>query len=411
MAIIKPFMALRAREDIVNEVSCVPYDVINTDEAIKLAHGLPHSLLHVTRPEIDLPIGTDLHSDPVYAKAKETFGKFIENGILVAENGESLYVYEQTMQGRQQRGIVACTSVDEYDDGTIKKHERTRKDKEDDRTRHIIECSAQIEPVFLCHRRSNEIKELISKIVVQEPIYDFVSPDGVGHRLWRVNGFDDIAAFVSGFSKIPFLYIADGHHRSASASRVRAIKRDSNREHTGNEEYNFFLSVIFPEDELAILPYNRVVRDLNGYSEQAYLAAVAEKFSVVNTADKVPRTIATFSMYAGGRWYSLVPKSGSYKPSDPIASLDVSILQDNLLSPILGILDPRTDTRIDFVGGIRGVSELERLVDSGSFKVAFSLFPTTVQQLMDIADAGEIMPPKSTWFEPKLRSGLFIHRF
>jgi uncharacterized protein (DUF1015 family) len=411
MAKITPFKALRARADIVHKVACVPYDVINSEEAAELAKGLPESLLHVTRPEIDLPAGMDLHSDPVYEKANENFNKFIDSGILISESKALLYVYTQQMGQHIQTGVVACTSVDEYDNDIIKKHEKTRKDKEDDRTRHVMDCSAHMEPVFLLYRGQKAINEIVHRIQNDKPVYDFTAADNIKHTLWVVANDVDIKLLVDAFEKVQYLYVADGHHRSASASRTRATLKAKNTNHTGKEEYNFFMSVIFPDTELAILPYNRVVKDLNKRTPEKYMEEISEKFDISFTDKKSPLRSTFFSMYIGGKWYLLKAKKDSFTDGDPIASLDVSILQDNLLAPVLGIADPRTDKRIDFVGGIRGVCELEKLVDSGKFAVAFSMYPTTVNQLMDIADAGMIMPPKSTWFEPKLRSGLFIHTF
>lgn len=411
MAKIIPFKALRSREDIVQKVACVPYDVINSEEAAILANGLPESLLHVTRPEIDLPSGIDLHSDPVYEKAKENFKKFVKEGILISESKPLLYVYTQQMGKHRQTGVVACTSVDEYDNDIIKKHEKTRKDKEDDRTRHVMECSAHMEPVFLLYRNREEINLIVRRIQQNSPVYDFTAADDIKHTLWLVDNDADIKTITDEFEKVQYLYVADGHHRSASASRTRAALKAKNPAHTGKEEYNFFMSVIFPDSELAILPYNRVVKDLNGRSAEQFLDEISGRFEIAVSNSKNPPHSTAFSMYLGGKWYLLKARHGSYLANDPIASLDVSILQDNLLAPVLGIADPRTDKRIDFVGGIRGVGELEKLVDSRKFAVAFSMFSTTVDQLMEIADAGMIMPPKSTWFEPKLRSGLFIHTF
>ncbi|MBL8024991.1 MAG: DUF1015 domain-containing protein [Fibrobacteres bacterium] len=411
MAKITAFKALRARADIVQKVACVPYDVINSDEAAVLANGLPESLLHVTRPEIDLPPGTDLHSDAVYNKARENFKKFIESGILISEDKPSLYIYTQQMGNHRQTGVVACTSVDEYDNDIIKKHEKTRKDKEDDRTRHVMDCSAHMEPVFLLYRNRADISSIMKRIQQDKPIYDFTAADNIKHTLWIVPSEADNEALIKAFDKVDYLYVADGHHRSASASRTRAALKEKNPKHTGKEEYNVFMSVIFPDNELAILPYNRVVKDFNGRTPEKFIEEISGKFDVAQSDKKSPDGSTAFSMYMGGKWYILKAKKGSFPAKDPIASLDVSILQDNILAPVLGIADPRTDKRIDFVGGIRGVGELEKLVDSKKFAVAFSMYPTTVDQLMEIADANEIMPPKSTWFEPKLRSGLFIHTF
>ena len=411
MAIIRPFQALRPPKHLAAHVASVPYDVVNTEEALKLASNNQYSFLHVSRPEIDLAAGTDLHSNPVYAKAKENFQRFISSGVLKPDTAPCFYLYAQKMGNRTQTGLVALTSVDDYDAGTIKIHEKTRKDKEDDRTRHILELNAAAEPVLLIHGNNQTITAITSRITKTEPEYEFTSPDAIGHTLWIVKEPADIAALSQAFSAMPLLYVADGHHRSASASRVRRILREKNPAHTGNELYNFFLSVIFPESQLAIMPYNRVVMDLNGNDQLGFLKKISEKFTVEQNRLKAPTAPETFSMYLSKKWYMLVPRKDVVDHTDPYKSLDVSILQDTVLQPILGIDDPRISTRIDFVGGIRGTLELERLVDSGKFSVAFSLYPVTVQQLMNVADAGMVMPPKSTWFEPKLRSGLFVHVF
>lgn len=406
MARIRPFRALRPPVERAAAVAAVPYDVVDTAEAAALAEGNPLSFLHVSRPEIDLPAGTDLYSDEVYEKARENFDALVERVPLFTEETPSLYLYRQRMGEHEQTGLVACCSVDEYDDDRIKKHERTRRDKEDDRTRHLLTLEAQTGLVFLTYRGRREIDDLVAEIRPDEPLYDFVAPDGIGHTVWRV---PNPQRFVSLFENVSALYVADGHHRSASASRARAAMRDENPAHTGEEAYNFVLAVLFPAEELRILPYNRVVKDLNGATPEAFLAAVGERFEVTEGASPTPAR-GEFSMYLGGRWYGLVPPAGSVDADDPIASLDVSVLQDRLLAPVLGVEDPRTDKRIGFVGGIRGTAELERLVDSGREAVGFSLHPTTLDDLMRIADAGEIMPPKSTWFEPKLRDGLLIHK-
>jgi uncharacterized protein (DUF1015 family) len=406
MSRIRPFRALRPPVDRAAAVAAVPYDVVDTAEAAALAEGNPLSFLHVSRPEIDLPPGTDLHSDEVYAKARENLDRLVETCPLVTDEIPSLYLYRLRMGEHEQTGLVACCSIDEYDADLIKKHERTRRDKEDDRTRHLLTLGAQTGLVFLTYRGRDEIDAAAAEVVAGEPLYDFVAADGIAHTLWRV---PEPERFVEAFERVPALYVADGHHRSASASRARAALRDENPSHTGEEDYNFVLAVVFPGDQLRILPYNRAVKDLAGRTPEAFLAAVAERFEVTPGASSSPERGA-FAMYFGGRWYGLRPPAGAVDERDPIASLDVSVLQDRLLAPVLGVEDPRTDTRIDFVGGIRGTDELERLVDSGRAAVAFSLHPTTVEDLMRIADAGEIMPPKSTWFEPKLRDGLVCHK-
>ena len=405
MAIIRPFRALRPPVERAAEVSAVPYDVVNSEEAAELAKGNPWSFLHVSRPEIDLPPGTDLYADEVYAKAAENFQKLIAECPLVLDDEPSLFLYRLRMGDHEQTGLVACCSVDEYDGDRIKKHERTRRDKEDDRTRHLVTLGAQTGLVFLTYRGRDEIDAAVEEALASEPLYDFTAPDGIAHTLWRV---PEPSRFVELFDPVPALYVADGHHRSASASRARAELAARNPGHTGDEEYNFVLAVVFPADQLQILPYNRTVKDLNGLTPEQFLEAVRERFDVTEGAAASPER-GEFAMYLGGSWYGLRPPAGSVDASDPIKSLDVSVLQDRLLEPVLGIADVRTDKRIDFVGGIRGTAELERLVDSGKAAVAFSLYPTTVDDLMRIADAGEIMPPKSTWFEPKLRDGLVIH--
>jgi uncharacterized protein (DUF1015 family) len=404
VAVIRPFRALRPPTDKAREVASVPYDVVNTEEARSLAAGNPLSFLHVSRPEIDLPEGTDLYSDAVYQKAAENFRRLIEDGTLSEEDSPSVYLYRLIMGEHEQIGVVACCAVDDYDQDIIRKHERTRRDKEDDRTRHILTLRAQTGPVFLTYRASPNVDMMVMETTMADAIFNFTAEDGVEHTIWRV---PDAVRFVQAFRDVPFLYIADGHHRAASASRARAELRAQNPEHTGDEEYNFFLSVLFPADQLQILPYNRTVRDLNGLSEEDFLARVGERFNLTEKAEARPRAPGNWSMYLNGQWYGLTLKNEP--PADPIAALDVSVLQDNLLDPILDIKDVRTDKRIDFVGGIRGTEELERLVKDGRAAVAFSLYPTTVEDLLRVSDAGGIMPPKSTWFEPKLRDALLIH--
>jgi uncharacterized protein (DUF1015 family) len=406
MALVHPFRALRPPAERAAAVAAVPYDVVSTAEAAELARGNPLSFLHVSRPEIDLPEGTDMHSEEVYAKAAENFERLIAECPLETDAEPSLYVYRLRMGDREQTGLVACCSIDEYDSGLVKKHERTRPDKEDDRTRHLLALSAQTGIVFLTYRGREEIDRAVDEVAGGEPLYHFTAPDGVVHTMWRV---PEPGRFVDAFERVPALYVADGHHRIASAGRARAECRAKNPAHTGDEEYNFVLAAIFAAEQLRILPYNRAVRDLNGHSPEGLLAAVRERFDVTEAAGPSPGR-GEFAMYLGGKWYGLRPPAGSVDADDPIASLDVSVLQDRLLAPVLGIADPRTDARIDFIGGIRGTAELERLVDSGAAAVAFSLHPTTLDDLMRISDAGEIMPPKSTWFEPKLRDGLVCHR-
>jgi len=407
VAAIYPFRALRPPVERVEQVASVPYDVVNTEEARALAAENPLSLLHVTRPEIDLPDGTNIYSEEVYARAAENFQRLVESCPLETEAEPSLYLYRLVMGEHEQVGVAACCAVDEYDRDLIRKHERTRPDKEDDRTRHMLELRAQTGVVFLTYRADRRIDALAAAVVSGEPLYDFTAPDGIRHTLWRAPSPD---AFVRAFGEVPLLYIADGHHRAASASRARAALRERNPQHTGEEEYNRFLTVIFPSDQMQILPYNRVVKDLHGMSAEQFLAAVEAKFSVAEGSAAVPAR-GRFGMYLRQRWYVLTPRSAApAETGDPTATLDVSVLQDQLLDPILGIKDVRTDKRIDFVGGIRGTSELERLINEGRAAVAFSLSPTTIEDLLTVSDARGIMPPKSTWFEPKLRDGLLIHK-
>lgn len=406
MAVIYPFRALRPPVEQVEQVASVPYDVVNTEEARALVADHPLSLLHVTRPEIDLPEGTNIYSDEVYARAAANFQKLIETCPLETEAEPSLYLYRLVMGEHEQTGIAACCAVDEYDQDLIRKHERTRPDKEDDRTRHMLELRAQTGVVFLTYRADRRLDALVAGIVASDPLYDFTAPDGIRHTVWRASIPEPL---VRAFREVPLLYIADGHHRAASASRTRAALRDKNPQHTGDEEYNRFLAVIFPSDQMQILPYNRVVRDLHGLSPEEFLAAVGEKFHVAEGTAAVPER-GSWSMYLKQRWYNLtLLDKAQAQTNDPTVALDVSVLQDRLFDPILGIKDVRTDKRIDFVGGIRGTSELEKLVNEGRAAVAFSLSPTTIEDLLTVSDANGIMPPKSTWFEPKLRDGLLLH--
>ena len=406
MAVIRPFRALRPRAERAQSVASVPYDVVNTEEARALAGGNPLSFLHVSRPEIDLPPDTDIYSDAVYRKAVENFERLIADSPLERETEPSLYLYRLIMGDHEQIGIVACCSVDEYDNSTIRKHERTRRDKEDDRTRHILMLRAQTGPVFLTYRARTEIDEQVKSAINADPLYDLTAADGVGHTIWRVG---ETNALVKSFESVPLLYIADGHHRAASASRARAELKQQSFAHTGEEDYNYFLTVIFPDSQVQILAYNRTVRDLNGLSKEEFLDAVRAQFTITEDANPEPPKRGHWSMYLDGKWYGLQISPETTLPTGTVAMLDVSVLQDRLLDPILGIKDVRTDKRIDFIGGLRGTKELERLVDEGKAAVAFSLFPTTVAELLMVSDANEIMPPKSTWFEPKLRDGLLIH--
>jgi uncharacterized protein (DUF1015 family) len=406
VAVIRPFAALRPPEGRAKQVSSVPYDVVNIEEARLLAANNPLSFLHVSRPEIDLPEGTDIYSDAVYRKALENFQTLIKECPFETEETPSIYLYRLIMGDHEQVGVVAGCSVDEYDENTIRKHERTRRDKEDDRTRHMLVLRAQTGPVFLTYRARREIDTMVMETTMTDAIYDFAADDGIQHTIWRV---PDPVRFVHAFREVPVLYIADGHHRAASASRARVELKEQSFGHTGDEEYNFFLAVIFPDEQLQILPYNRVVRDLNGLSTEEFLAGVGKVFNVVGNGTATPTNAGQWRMYVAGHWYGLGLPASASKPDGIVNSLDVSILQDRLLDSILGIKDVRTDKRIDFVGGMRGTKELERLVNEGQAAVAFSLYPTTVEDLLRVSDAGEIMPPKSTWFEPKLRDGLLIH--
>lgn len=402
---IHPFQGLVPAAAHAAEVACVPYDVVNAAEAAVLVAGKPNSLLHVDRAEIDLPAGTDPYSDAVYRRARENFLNLQRTGVLVRESEPCLYVYQQQMGSHVQRGLVAGCHVEDYDAGLIKKHEKTRKDKEDDRTKLIDTLSADTGPVFLTYRDNDAVTALVNDLTRTNPLHDFTAPDGIRHTVWRIPGG---AEWVSAFAAVPVTYIADGHHRAASAARVARLRRERNPRHTGNEDYNWFLCVLFPASELKILPYNRIVLDLNGLSPAELLAKVKSIFGAAENAPPSPRGVGEVSMFLAGKWYGLrMPVDAN---ADPVSRLDVSVLQDKLLAPVLGIEDVRTSKRIDFVGGIRGPGELVKRVDADG-GVAFSMFPVTLAQLMDIADAGQIMPPKSTWFEPKLRSGLVIHTF
>ena len=408
MADVRPFSGLRPLPDMVKQVASPPYDVLSSEEARALARDKPESFLHVIKPEIDLPGETDLHADEVYHAGAQNLASLVERGVLLQDSTPCFYVYRLTMGGHSQVGVVACASVDDYEADVIKKHEKTREDKERDRTRHVLTCKANTGPVFLTYRASSLVDELVKAAMSGAPVYDFDSHYDVRHSLWLLDAPQEVSALRDAFGKVEVVYVADGHHRSASATRARQVLRERAPRHTGEEEYNFFLSVLFPHDQMQILAYNRVVRDLCGLEEQAFLAAVGETFEV-SSGPAVPAELHRFGMYLGGRWHELVPRPGIFDQDDPVGSLDVSILQDRLLAPLLGVENPRTDQRIHFVGGIRGAAELERLVDSGEYQVAFSLFPVTVEQLMAIADAGRLMPPKSTWFEPKLLSGVLVH--
>lgn len=412
MAILKPFKGLRPPKELVKDIAARPYDVLNSEEARIEAKGNPYSLLHITKPEIDLSEDIDEHDERVYAKAQENFEMFKHKGWLIQDPEEYLYIYAQTMDGRTQYGLVGCAGVDDYLNNVIKKHELTRKDKEEDRMKHVRITNANMEPVFFSYRAVPEIDSIVESIVTsQEPEYDFITNDGVGHHFWVIRDKSKIEKLVNLFAKVPYVYVADGHHRTAAAALVGKEKRDKYPNYTGQEEFNFFLAVHFPDNQLKIFDYNRVVKDLNGLSTTAFIEKIKEKFDLEEKGTEIykPNKLHNFSMYLEGKWYSLTAKKGTYDDNDPIGVLDVTILSKYVLDEILGIKNLRTDKRVDFVGGIRGLDELKKLVDSGKMKVAFALYPVTMKQLIDIADSGNIMPPKTTWFEPKLRSGLVVH--
>ena len=413
MAIVKPFRGVRPPRELVEQVQSRPYDVLNSDEARDEARGNEMSLYHIIRPEIDFPMGTDEHAPEVYAKAAENFAKFQQQGWLVQDGKEQYYIYAQTMNGHTQYGLMLCACVSDYLNGVIKKHELTRKDKEEDRMRHVRVNDANIEPVFFAYPDNSTLDAIVERYASAEPEYDFTaSLDGFRHRLWVVDNDADIDAITKEFASIPALYIADGHHRSAAAALVGKEKADNNPAHRGDEEYNFFMAVCFPASQLTIIDYNRVVKDLNGLSASEFLAVLEKNFTVACMGDEIykPQALHNFSLYLGGKWYSLTAKEGTYDDSDPIGVLDVTISSNLILDEILGIKDLRTSKRVDFVGGIRGLGELKRRVDSGEMQAALALYPVSMKQLVDIADTGNIMPPKTTWFEPKLRSGLVIHK-
>ncbi len=403
---LHPFRAWRPAAGLAPRIAAPPYDVVSRAEAAELARGNPDSFLHVGRPDIDLPPETDSHADAVYAMGRSNLDRLMLEGRLVQDGAPSLYLYRQVWRGRAQTGVVGCVHIDDYEHDIIRKHEKTRQDKEDDRTRHVLTLNAHAEPVFLTYRDQAAVARLTSVGMSSEPLVDFTSDDGVTHTVWRV---PDPAAWVSAFSAIPLAYVADGHHRSASAWRTGQERRASNPHHTGNEEYNWFLAVLFPASELRILAYNRVVKDLNGQTPEAFLARLSSLGQLTETRQPVPPTSGSMAFYLARCWHRLTIDPARVEPTDPIGSLDVSLLQNLVLTPILGVGDPRTDARLDFVGGIRGTAELERRVDSGEMAVGISLYPTSLEQLMAVSDAGAIMPPKSTWFEPKLKSGLFVH--
>ncbi len=413
MAIVKPFKGIRPPQHLVEEVQSRPYDVLNSEEARAEAGDNEKSLYHIIRPEIDFPVGTDEHAPEVYEKAAENFSKFQSNGWLVQDEKEQYYIYAQTMNNKTQYGLVVCAYVDDYMNGVIKKHELTRRDKEEDRMKHVRVNNANIEPVFFAYPDNEKLAEIVAKYTSHTPEYDFVAKlDGFRHRFWIVDNDEDIVAITSEFAKMPAMYIADGHHRSAAAALVGKEKADNNPNHRGDEEYNYFMAVCFPANQLTIIDYNRVVKDLNGLSSEEFLNAVKKNFIVEPKGEDIykPASLHNFSLYLDGKWYSLTAKEGTYDNNDPIGVLDVTISSNLILDEILGIKDLRSDKRVDFVGGIRGLAELKRRVDSGEMRAALALYPVSMKQLTDIADTGNIMPPKTTWFEPKLRSGLVIHK-
>ena len=412
MAKVKPFKGIRPPREMVTEVASRPYDVLNSEDARQEAEGNPKSLYHIIKPEINFEPGTDEHDPKVYDSAVENFNAFQQNGWLVQDENEHYYIYAQTMDGRTQYGIVVAANVDDYMSERIKKHELTRRDKEEDRMKHVRINNANVEPVFFAFPDNDVLENVIKTVTVKEPEYDFVAPDGFGHHFWVINDAELINIITQEFANIPYLYIADGHHRTAAAALVGNEKAQQNPNHKGDEEYNYFLAVCFPASHLKIIDYNRVVKDLNGHSAEEFLTLLEKDFVIEKKGTEEYRPVAlhNFSLYLGGEWYSLTAKEGRYNDADPIGVLDVTISSDLILRDILGITDLRSDKRIDFVGGIRGLGELKRRVDSGEMAMALALYPVSMDQLMNIADTGNIMPPKTTWFEPKLRSGLVIHK-
>jgi uncharacterized protein (DUF1015 family) len=410
MSTIRPFFAFRPRPDLAGEVAAKPYDVLNSDEARAEVTGRPLSFLHIGKPEVDLDPSIDLHDARVYEKGRNNLQKLITDGILVKDEKPSLYVYAQTMNGRAQYGLVGCASAEEYWNDTIKKHELTRKDKEEDRCNHVRVTNSHSGPIFLTYPDNPDVDAIVTRVTAKAPVNDHVASDGIRHQSWVIERDADVVRVVEIFKAVPRLYVADGHHRSAAAAIVARERAKANPNHRGGEEYNYFLAVYFPASQLRIMDYNRVVKDLNGLSQELFLEQLRAEFNVIPIAHPArPSKKNEFGMYLKGQWYVLSAGERLQKITDPVERLDVSLLQTYLLDPILNVKDPRTEKRIDFVGGIRGVSELERRVNSGEMAVAFSMYPTSIQELMAIADAGKIMPPKSTWFEPKLRDGLFVH--
>lgn len=411
MAILKAFKGLRPVKDKVKQIASRPYDVLNSEEAKKEAEGNPYSFLHIVKPEIDLPAEIDHYAPEVYEKGKENFAKMLKDGLFFKDDNNYLYIYAQTMNGKRQIGLVGCAGVEDYLNNVIKKHELTRADKEEDRKNHVRVSNMNAEPVFFAYPDVPEIDKIVNDVTKQDCEYDFTTDDGVSHAFWVIKDNDTIKKLSDLFAKIPYTYVADGHHRTAAAALVGNEKKKQNPEHNGKEEYNFFLAVHFPASQLTIFDYNRVVKDLNGLSDDEFLKKLSANFTVEEKGDVVykPGKLHNFGLYLNKKWYSLTAKEGTYNENDPIDILDVTILYKHILSPVLNIIDLRTDKRIDFVGGIRGLGELKKRVDSGEMKAAFALYPVSMKQLMDIADTGNIMPPKTTWFEPKLRSGLIVH--
>ncbi len=410
MAVLKKFKALKPKKGLEEKIASLPYDVISSEEARPIAEENPYSFLHIIKPEVDLPAGTDLYSQEVYEKAKENFDKFIKEGLLIQEDSERLYIYRQTMKGRDQYGIVGCVSAQDYENDIIKKHEFTRPAKERDRIKHVDITNSNAGPVFLTYKAREPINNVVAEVVNNPPLYDFIAADGIKHTIWIVDDHKG-DALIKEFDKVDYLYVADGHHRTASAAKVAQMRKDANPNHTGNEEYNFFLAVLFPHNQLQIIDYNRVLKNLNNHSKEELFNKLKEIFSLEKKGytQYKPAKKGEIGMYMDKEWYKLTLQKEKVDSSDPVKSLDISILQNYILGPFFGIDDPRTSDQIDFIGGIRGLEELERLVDGGNFKVAFALYPVSIEELIRIADAGKVMPPKSTWFEPKLRSGLLIH--